>query len=376
MFLTKAKAALILEQPFFASLLLSMPIVEDKSVFTTDAEGNKYPTIGTDGESIRYHPDYMAKRTLPETVFLLAHETMHCVFQHMHRRGARNHNKYNIAGDYIINDILVKEKVGIMPPGGCYDQALVKAGKGTTEGVYNLLPDGTENNSAGQPGGAFDMVMDAAQDEATMSQKQAEMQVRVIQAANAAKACGKLSQGIERLVKGLVVSKTDWRAVLRRFCSERAKTDLTYAKPKRRFLAEDIYLPSLTGEKCGGLVYAVDCSGSVNEQLLAIFSGEVNASVNDVHPANVHVVYFDSQVIKHDSYGPDDEIRVTPCGGGGTAFSPIFKYIEEKGFEPIACIVLTDLQCSDFGEMPSYPVLWAATEKGQAPWGEIVLIQE
>jgi predicted metal-dependent peptidase len=366
MFITKAKASLILDQPFFASLLLSMPIIEDNSI----------PTIGVDGERIYYNREFMEKLTLPETVFLLAHETMHCVFQHMHRRGAKNHNKYNIAGDYIINDILVKEKVGVMPPGGCYDQALVKAGKETTEGVYNLLPDSAEQNGAGQPGGSFDVVMDAAQDEATMSQKEAEMRVKIVQAANAAKMCGKLSQGLERLVGELIVSKTDWKSVLRRFLSERAKTDLSYSKPKRRFLAEDIYLPSLTGEKCGGIVYAIDCSGSVNEHLLAIFSGEVNACVNDVKPANVNIVYFDSEVLKHDSFSPDDEIRVTPCGGGGTAFSPIFRYIESKGLSPVACIVLTDLCCSDFGEMPDYPVLWAATEKGQAPWGEIVMIQE
>jgi predicted metal-dependent peptidase len=365
-YLTKAKAALILDQPFFASLLLNMPIVEDKSV----------KTLATDGDRILYNPDFMAKLSLPETVFVMAHETMHCVFQHMFRRGTKNHNKYNIAADYVINDLLVKEKIGVMPDGCLLDANLVKAGNYTTEGVYALLPDSDENKGAGDAGGALDDVNDAANDQAGMAQKEAEMKVRVIQAANAAKMSGKLSQGIERLVKNMVATKTDWKSILRRFLSERAKTDLSYAKPKRRFMADDINLPSLIGEKMGGVVVAIDCSGSVDDKLLEVFSNEINKIVSDVIPAMTHVVYFDSKVLRQDSFSPDDSVKISACGGGGTAFSPIFEHIDANDLQPVACIVLTDLQCNDFGSPPGYPVLWASTLEGTAPFGEIVLIKE
>ena len=364
--ITKAKASLILDQPFFASLLLAMPIIEDKSV----------KTMCTNGDEIRYNPDFMDAMNLSETVFILAHETMHCVFQHMHRRGNKNHNKWNIAGDYIINDLLAKEKIGSMPQGCLFDANLVKAGNGTTEGVYNLLPDSDENKGAGEQGGALDDVQDAANDQASMSQKEAEMRVKIVQAANAAKMCGKLSKGIDRLVKDMVTTRTDWKSILRRFLSERAKTDLSYARPKRRFLADDIYLPSLIGEKCGSIVVAIDCSGSVDDRLLALFSAEIKAIIADVMPGMTHVLYFDSKVLKHDSYGPDDTVKIVTVGGGGTAFSPIFEYIEANDLSPVACVVLTDLQCDDFGNAPSYPVLWAATEEGNAPFGEVVLIRE
>lgn len=365
-FLTKAKAALILDQPFFASLLLGMPIIEDKSV----------KTLATDGDKILYNPDFMDKLSLGETVFVMAHETMHCVFQHMMRRGAKNHNKYNIAADYVINDLLVKEKIGLMPEGCLLDDDLVKAGKYTTEGVYALLPDSTENQGSGGPGGALDDVRGGDEDQAGMAQKESEMKVKIIQAANAAKMMGKMSQSIERLVKNLVATKTDWRSLLRRFLSERAKTDLSYAKPKRRFMADDVNLPSLIGEKMGAVVVAVDCSGSIDDKVLAMFSSEIDKIISDTMPAMTHVIYFDSKVLRQDSFGPDDNFKISACGGGGTAFSPIFEHIESNELAPVACIVLTDLQCNDFGNTPSYPVLWAATGDGSAPFGEIVLIKE
>ena len=61
--------------------------------------------------------------------------------------------------------------------------------------------------------------------------------------------------------------------------------------------------------------------------------------------------------------------------GGGTAFSPIFRFMQDKDIDPVACVVLTDLCCDDFGDEPAYPVLWVSNMKGDAPWGEIVYME-
>jgi hypothetical protein len=37
-------------------------------------------------------------------------------------------------------------------------------------------------------------------------------------------------------------------------------------------------------------------------------------------------------------------------------------------------VYLTDLGSDDFGDQPPYPVLWVTTEKGEAPYGEIIEI--
>ncbi len=367
----KAKTNLILDQPFFASLLMGIPMILDETV----------KTMETDGNEIRFNPQWTGALTLSELTFVLAHETMHCVFQHMHRRGDRNPNKWNIAADYIINELLINEKIGTMPKGGLYDAALVKRGNGTTEGVYGLLPQETEQKEPGDEGGSLDCVKDAGQDAAEISEKQSEMKVKIAQARNAAAMSGKLSQGIDRLVTELVKTRTDWRSVLRRFLSERAKTDLSYSKPKRRFLSDDICLPSLIGEKMGSVVVAIDESGSVDDRLLALFETEVKAIFQDVGPQSVKIIYFDSQVLEPvQVFGPDDEIVLKHVGGGGTKFSPIFERInadvDSGETAPVACVVLTDLYCSDFGPTPEYPVLWACTtDLERVPFGEVVSLK-
>jgi hypothetical protein len=49
--------------------------------------------------------------------------------------------------------------------------------------------------------------------------------------------------------------------------------------------------------------------------------------------------------------------------------------MQEHGIDPVACVFLTDLCCSDFGDAPDYPVLWVSTESGTAPFGEVVLMK-
>jgi predicted metal-dependent peptidase len=365
--IAKAKVQLIQTQPFFASLLLSMPMLANESI----------ETMQVDGDKIEFNTAFAESLSLPETVFLLAHETMHCVFQHMHNLNGRDAEKWSIAGDYLINELLTIENIGAMPKGGLFNSELVKRGGNTTQGIYDLIPDSDKGKKLGSNGAPLDNVKAPGNgDPAKVSESEAKMKVKVIQAANAAKMQGKLSAGIARLVAENTRTKTDWKANLRRFFSEKCKTDWSYAKPKRRFLADDISLPGLTGEKLGSIVIAVDCSGSVNEKLLNSFGAEIRAILEDCQPAQTHVIYFDSKVLKTDTYAVDDSVSLKPIGGGGTAFSPIWAAIEAQDINCTACVVLTDLVCYDFGDCPAYPVLWASTARDSAPFGEVLKIEE
>lgn len=374
--ISKARASLIIDQPFFASVLLPMPMIEDTSI----------PTMSTDGETILYNPSWIETLKADEIAFVMAHEVLHCVFDHMGRRGARGPNRWNQAADYIINKILIDDKLGSMPHGGLHNPSLVQKGNGTAEGVYKLLPESDENKKAGQKGGALDQVHDAGTnngtkptDQATLAEKSANLKVRIVAAKNVAKMQGRLSAGLERLVEEMVKPQVDWREVLRRFLSERAKVDYSFARPKRRFLAEDLYLPSLTGERMGKIVIAVDCSGSVTPKLLNEFATEINAIREDLRPSGTDIIYFDSVVCKVDSVKDEEELTIKPVGGGGTAFSPVIDYVN-KMQDPPACVVfLTDLYCDDYGARPDYPVLWCVMEGNavrKVPYGEIVEVSE
>jgi predicted metal-dependent peptidase len=123
------------------------------------------------------------------------------------------------------------------------------------------------------------------------------------------------------------------------------------------------------------MAIAVDCSGSIDDDILAQFEGEITAIKEDGNPVRIHVVYFDSEVSHYEKYERDDSLNIKAHGGGGTAFSPVFKYFADHDINPVACVFLTDLCCNDFGDQPAYPVLWVSTMEGEAPFGEVVVMK-
>ena len=374
--LSKAKTALILEHPFVGNIALNMPFE-----LTEDT-----PTAATNGERVLFNPNFCDELSDEELKFLVAHECMHPMLEHPFRRQERDIRVWNQAGDYVINQLLVDENMGKMPEGGLYDMDVWNKGGGTTDGIYKILPkegpsDDSNNGigSVGKGGGdPLDQCLDAEGSPAETEQKASEWKVKVAQAAQAAKMMGKMSAGLERFVGKVLEAKVDWREVLQRFV-EKCKDDTrSWARPNRRFLAQGLYLPTSSGEAMGELVVAVDCSGSIDEDTLNQFAAEVLTIKEDSNPSCIHVVYFDSEVCHYEKFTRDDELHIEPHGGGGTAFSPVFDYLNKHGIDPIACVFLTDLYCDDYGDEPSYPVLWVATDKDKtdAPFGEVVVMDD
>jgi predicted metal-dependent peptidase len=363
--LSKAKASLILEHPFIGTIAMNMPFELSEQV----------PTAATNGKRVYFNPEFISPLTDEELKFLVAHECMHPMLDHCYRRLARDPFKFNIAGDIIINDLLVEDNIGKMPEGGCYDKELWNAGGGTTDGVYAKLPDdeGGGGGSGEGPGAGWQDCEDAEGTQQQQDQESAKWKVKVAQAAQAAKMMGKMSASMEKLVDEMLNPKVDWREVLQRFVEKCRNDYRSWARPNRRFIPQGVYLPSLDGVAMGELVVAVDCSGSCWDDIPQ-FGNEVRTIHEDQKPKAIHVVYFDSSVSHYEHFTQDDEFHMEGHGGGGTAFSPIFEYVAENNIEPVACVVLTDLCCSDFGPQPEYPVLWVSNHSDQADWGEVVMM--
>lgn len=360
--LTKARTHLVLDHPFFGCIALGLPWQ-----FTTSI-----PTAATDGRRVLINPEFMATLDDDELLFLIAHECGHPMLEHTCRRQGRDPRKWNIAADYVLNGVLVDEELGKMPKCGLYDPALVAAAGGTTEGVYDRLPDDNSESGAGGKGKPLDDCQDAGDDPSEVAEQEAQWRATVAQAAQTARMYGKLSAGLARLVDSVLRPKIDWRDVLARFLVKCRTDERTFARPNRRFVAQGLYLPSVSGEQMGELVVAVDCSGSIDDRLIAQFGAEIRTIHEDTRPARLHVLYFDSSVTHVDVFERDDTVSVEPHGGGGTAFSPVFRYINEHDINPVAVVFLTDLACSDFGDAPDYPVLWVSTAKnGRTPFGEV-----
>jgi len=367
--LAKAKTSLVLDHPFIGTVALNMPFQITDEV----------PTAATNGKKVMFNPQFCNDLTDEELIFLVAHECMHPMLEHNYRRNERTHKRWNHAADYVINKLLIDDKVGKMPECGLYDEDIYADGDGTSDGIYNILPEEDEGGGGegyGGNGSGMDDCMDGEGTPQEQEQQAGEWKVKVAQAAQAAKMMGKLSAGMERLVDEVLNPKVDWRDVLQRFV-EKAKTDWrTWSRPNRRFISQGLYLPSRDGEAMGELVVAVDCSGSISDGVIAQFAAEVKTIHEDQHPSKITVMYFDSEISHVDEFTRDDDLHIKAHGGGGTAFSPIFAEIEKRGIEPVACVVLTDLYCNDYGDVPAYPVLWVSNGKDgeDTPFGETVMM--
>lgn len=364
--LSKAKTALVLEHPFIGSIAMNMPFRITEEI----------PTAATDGKQVMFNPDFCEPLTDEELKFLVAHECFHPMLEHNFRRNNRDGYKWNMAGDYVINKLLTDEGIGKMPEGGLLSDDIYQSGGGTSDGIYNNLPDTPEDGQGyGGQGQPFDQCMDGEGSPAEQAQQQAEWKVKVAQAAQAAKMMGKLSAGLERLVENVLQPKVHWADVLQNFVIKQRTDDRSFARPNRRFIQQGMYLPSVTGEALGEIAFAVDCSGSIGQEEIDQYAAEIIKVHQDHHPAKLHVIYFDSEVSHHDAYEQTDTPVIKPHGGGGTAFSPVFQFMQDNDINPIACVFLTDLCCHDFGDAPEYPVLWVSTHSDQAPFGEVVMME-
>ena len=80
-----------------------------------------------------------------EIEFVIAHEILHCVFDHLIRREDRNPMIYNIAADYIVNNLLVRDRIGEKPKiVDCFQD--FKYDSWTSEEVYDDIYEQAKKN--------------------------------------------------------------------------------------------------------------------------------------------------------------------------------------------------------------------------------------
>ena len=201
------------------------------------------------------------------------------------------------------------------------------------------------------------------------------------QAASLAKAEGKLPGGVKETVRSAHVAKLDWRALLRRYMADAAKSDYSWSAPNRRFIDGGLYLPSIRSEGIGTLAVIIDTSGSLPADTLAEFWTEVREIAADIQPERAILLQVDTAVrhaAEHSAFDLPEEIVVR--GRGGTDFRPGFAWLDQRGIRPGACLYFTDMECSRYPDTePDFPVLWIdwsdpPSDFARAPWGERIAI--
>lgn len=354
--LTRARAALIIDQPFFGALALRLKLVPDNNM--------PMKTLAVDGKHIFYDEAFIDQLSFSLVKSALAHEVGHCVFDHIGRRGSRDPQLWNKAGDYVINEML-KDSGFELGEGWLFEPAY----KGmSSDHIYELLRQ--------DPNGDGDPLCDVMDGETGQTEVQAqEWQIAVHQAASAAKAAGKLPASMARFVEDLSVAKVDWKSQLRQFITEVAKNDYSWSRPNRRLLSQGYFLPSLHSEHMGTVVAVSDDSGSIDNVILAAMASEIDAISAAANPAKIIHISCDAKINHVAEFAQGELFTMASNGGGGTDFRPPFDYVEEHAVQPACLIYLTDGHGPFPQSPPDYPVLWAMTTDVQPPWGQVLRIE-
>lgn len=214
-----------------------------------------------------------------------------------------------------------------------------------------------------------------------------EILMTVAEAARMAEKIGNMPGYLMTLVKDLLEPRISWRDALSRFLDHSIEKGLDWSKPNRRYTGSGIYFPRTNRPHLGEILLVFDTSGSIDYNQFQIMATEVQELVSEFNIDTV-VLYADTEVRGSETITKDDvPVDLHPVGGGGTAFSPTFKYIEEHNdeYEPVCIIYMTDGQCTDYPvKEPDIPVLWIITNwrdfkqlreyhpQINPPWGEIV----
>lgn len=124
----RARFLLVRLHAFFGSLAMRLAIEEV-------AEAPNFRTMATDGRFLYYCKAFLDRVSEEVLLFTVAHEVLHCALGHHVRRGHRDHERWNIACDYVVNWLLYK--AGFKVPEWAYLDPRFDGM--TAETVYRIL---------------------------------------------------------------------------------------------------------------------------------------------------------------------------------------------------------------------------------------------
>lgn len=366
--LVKARVNLLINQPFFGNLATRLRFID----------ATKWcPTAATDGRNFYFNRHFIAALTPSEVVFLVGHEVLHCVYDHMNKKwmGSRNPMLANIAQDHVINLDLMDAGIGekITAVEICADWRF--RGK-IWEEVYDILfkeyeeqgriqyvqtldvhldGDSGSGDQEGEGTGANDGTEGPIKySEEELDQISSEVRDAAIQAAKAGNGAGKMPGGVKRIIDSLLNPQLDWRELLAMQIQSVLKNDYNWMRPSRKGMDAGFYMPGMDHDQTIDIAIAIDTSGSISNGMLRDFLSEVYGIMSQYSDFTVHLWCFDTEVhnpvkITADTISDFEEYELD--GFGGTLFECNWEYMKENNIEPKKFVMFTDgYPCGSWGD--------------------------
>ena len=348
-----ARIALLLKAPFFGNLATRLKI---------ENADDWCPTAATDGRKLYYNSEFLKKMPAKQLEFLIGHEVLHCVYDHMGRRGERDPQLWNIADDYCVNQDLLDQRIGERIPVGLYEP---KYRGWSAEEVYDdlyknadkididdlldkLLDEHLDGDGEDGEGKDGDEKKDGKGrpklSEEERKQIRDEIKEAVMSAAQTVGA-GNLPSGVKRLIKDLTAPQLNWRELLQQQIVSTIRSDYTWSRVSRKGWDIDAVLPGNDVEREIDICVAIDTSGSMSDNMLKDILSEVKGIMESYNSFKLHLWSFDTEVYNATVFTQEnlDEIMEWEVGGGGgTIFEANWEYMKEQDIAPKKFVMFTD----------------------------------
>jgi len=378
--ITTARVKLLFSHPFFGNLATRLKVVEASDWCKTAA---------TDGRHLFYNLEFFEKLSINEIEFVVAHELLHNVFDHMRRVDDRHRKVWNFATDYAVNGQLVRDKIGTVPAKINILHDAKYYGKGSEE-IYDELYQ-NHKDMLDKLGQLLDDHIDWSNEDGDADPNQPtytkeelqgirdEVIESVIQAAQTA---GNVPAEIGRMIKQMTEPKMNWREILRNQIQSILKNDFTWTRPSRKTMAYGIYLPSSNYDETIDVCIALDMSGSITDHQAGIFLSEVKGIMDEYKEYKIKIWCFDTRVYNEQDFSSDNGDDITSyqiAGGGGTSFECNWEYMKENNIEPKKFIMFTDMYpCGGWGDEDYCDTIFLGhgTNSIVAPFGTTIYYEE
>ena len=350
---------LLMDEPFFAALSRK---IEKRADYGIPTAGVRVDPDSAQFEMV-YNPDFFAKLPEEQVRGVLKHEFYHLIFEHVTSRKPEGvpHRAWNIAADLAINSHLQGElpENCCMPGVGPFED--LPLGK-TAEWYLANLPQKDESDGGGSGSGdggegegdpqdgnfddhsGWDDAANSPQQQAAnqMAKERLKnaMKEAASEAAQSAKGWGSMSAEVKEDILKRLESKVDWRKVLRYFIktSQRASRRSSVKRINKRYA----YIhPGKKVQRQAKIAIAIDQSGSVSDEMLSAFFGELNSLAK---LAEFTVVPFDTHVDESKVYvwKKGKSQKAERVLYGGTCFDAPTAYVNSQNFDGV--IILTDME--------------------------------
>lgn len=337
-----ARVGLLLRHPFFGNMATRLKIVD----------GSDWcPTAATDGRNLYYNRNFFDKLTNKQVEFVVAHEILHNVFDHMMRVEGRDRFIWNAAADYSVNGQLVRDRIGEVPPDIKIFHDTMHYGK-STEQIYDEIFEKMDEDQLNALGQLLDEHIDWEKDgkdgrpsytKEELKQIRDEIKEATIQAAQAAGA-GNVPASVARMIKDLTEPKMNWREILRQQIQSVIKNDYTFMRPSRKAWHMSAILPGTQFDETIDICCSIDMSGSITDEMGKDFISEIKGIMEEYKDYKIKLWCFDTKVYNEadfDGYN-DDIMGYELMGGGGTDFVCNWTYMKEHDINPKKFIMFTD----------------------------------